>query len=399
LLLACVANSAFAESPCVDCPEYVALSAKDKEARILELMKGSEYAKFPNDWVSLSANTIALGKTAHNGTIGETFDRYSDQYMTDHSKVIHTHGSVATVALVPTPSAEKYTGLFRGAAHGVIRLSLVKDPEDPCYGVPFTKGCFSPGIALKAFRNGTYSSNLIAMHLLGDNARDYNFFGKSFKTWVPLPTGLGADVVNKIFAYAAKDPHHLANWEFASGGSGDENVDAAKVPSNVYFVPNPTIANRFSSSKHEFRDDLAKLSVNTALYNVVVVPGDKPCLCKLGKSMEPCEDVTTCDGHEVIGKVVTTSRFIASAYGDQSLFFNHARYKRKARKACSTYSTGGSCAMAFHRFPSSEVYRMSGDHCKICVTTTTCPSGTNELPGGCPFNGQLDTEGPTETIV
>jgi len=394
LLPAYVANSAFAGSLCVDCPEYVAMSAKDKEARLLELMRQSEYQEFPNDWIGILTANKALAWTAHNGTIGETFDRYSDEYMTEHAKIIHTHGSVASVRLVPLPSAAHMSGLFRGAPHGVIRLSLVKDPKEPCYGVPFTSGCFTPGIALKMLRNGTYSSNLIAMNLLGDDNDDYNFFSKPLKTWVPLPTGLGASVVNTIFSYAAEAPHHLGNWQFAREGSDDEKVDIAKVPSNVYFVPDRGLTHRFESSAHEFRDDLAELPVNTTLYDMVVTPSDKPCLC----DNEPCADVTQCDGHVVIAKVVTTSRFIASSYGDNRLFFNHARFNRKARKACSTVPVGDSCT-ASKSFPSSEVYRISGDLCAVCVTTVDCPSGTEPLPTGCPFDGQLDTDGPAVTIV
>jgi len=166
----------------IDSPEYIALSAEDKAKLVLELMENSEYSTFPNNWVDILKGNWEIGLTALNKTISETFDRYSDAYMANHEKVIHTHGTIATIAIVPKETSLNVGGLFKGAPYGLIRMSIVKDPNAPCAGIPGTEGCFAPGIALKSFRNGTYSGNLIAMNALGDGQlRDFNFFKKSMK--------------------------------------------------------------------------------------------------------------------------------------------------------------------------------------------------------------------------
>ena len=46
---------------------------------------------------------IDIGITAFNNSISLTFDRYSDEYPENHSKVIHTHGSQAKVKFEMDP--------------------------------------------------------------------------------------------------------------------------------------------------------------------------------------------------------------------------------------------------------------------------------------------------------
>jgi hypothetical protein len=55
--------------------------------------------------------------------VGDTFQ---DGLFGPRKKLIHSVGSVAQVKFVPTANQEGYTGLFKGADHGLIRLSLAK---------------------------------------------------------------------------------------------------------------------------------------------------------------------------------------------------------------------------------------------------------------------------------
>ena len=350
---------------CVDCPSYIRASADQKLERMWTLIEGTEYSTFPNDWISLSDNVAAMARTAFNGTINESFDRFSDQYMTEHAKVIHTHGTVAKVRLV-WEEEHPYTGLFgEGESTGLIRASLVKDPNAPCTGIPFTPGCFAPGIAVKVLRDQTFSSNLIAMSNLGDGqGRDFNFFKNPMKTWVPKPVGLGADVVNGIFAYAAAEPNRLGSVEFAaSDPSADVTSTSIKAPSNVYFVPTSNIATRFKSTDHEFRADFAELVTGSVLYEVWA-PGNDGCLC--GETKEPCMDPRKCEGAQQIGRLETTSRFVSSRWGDQSLFFQHERHARKERRLCTMASS----------MSADDVFRMPDDFSTRCMADgTTCDAG------------------------
>ena len=314
---------------------------------------------YPDDWIDILTGNAEITNTYMNGTISESFDRFSDEYPSEHIKVIHTYGSVAKVQFVAEGDTP-YTGLFKGGI-GVIRMSLVKSPEAPCKGVPFTEGCFAPGIAIKLLRDGTYSSNFIAMTSLGDGqGQDYNFFKNPMKIWVPQPTGVAAEIVMDVFAKAAAEPFKLASQEMASMDPNGDLADA-KSPSNVYFVPPSTLQTRFKSTPHEFRADMVQIESGTTVYEGWA-PGPDGCLC----DGEPCLQVTTCQGAKRIGRIVTTSSFTNSRYGDASLFFQHERGVRKTRSVC---------AMA-KAMPNYDVYRMSGNAKSRCLAgDASCDSG------------------------
>ena len=59
------------------------------------------------------------------------------------------------VKFVFNDAAKQYTGLFKGADYGIARFSLAADPD--------AEG-FTPGMALKFFRNNYVSGNIITMY-------------------------------------------------------------------------------------------------------------------------------------------------------------------------------------------------------------------------------------------
>ena len=63
-----------------------------------------------------------------------------------------------------------YTGIFRGADQGLIRLSAAVKPSADS-GTPFT-----PGMGLKFLRDGKVSANLVSMKGTGGQPNDWNFF-------------------------------------------------------------------------------------------------------------------------------------------------------------------------------------------------------------------------------
>ena len=72
-----------------------------------------------------------------------------------------------------------YTGVFRGAEHCVIRMSLTTEPD------PRVKKT-SPGFGLKCLRDGVDSGNLVAMFSVSGQ-ESWNFFLKNFSNHVSKP--------------------------------------------------------------------------------------------------------------------------------------------------------------------------------------------------------------------
>ena len=65
-------------------------------------------------------------------------------------------GTVAKVKFQSSGS-HPYTGIFKGANHGLVRLSFAKEPD--------TEGIITaPGMGLKFLRDGQDSANLVAMY-------------------------------------------------------------------------------------------------------------------------------------------------------------------------------------------------------------------------------------------
>lgn len=183
----------------------------------------------------------------------------------------------------------------------------------------------------------------------------------------------------KIFSFAAKPPNRLDSDEFARSYPNSTN---AKYPVNVYFVPNPD--QQFPSAPHEFRDDFKKYPTGTLLYTLVAgvdkvtgLPAE--CLC----DGQPCADIykaTTCDVVP-FAALSTTSRFIASHWGDLNLFFQHNRNIAKPRNVCAIKKGA--------QLPDNEEFRMAGDHSLVCHAQDShpkgpCPQGTVKHTG-CPF--------------
>lgn len=72
------------------------------------------------------------------------------------NKLIHSVGTVAKVEWKSVGDHE-YTGIFRGATQGYIRLSSAKEPTpDVAY--------LAPGMGVKFLRDGIDSANFVAMY-------------------------------------------------------------------------------------------------------------------------------------------------------------------------------------------------------------------------------------------
>ena len=82
--------------------------------------------------------------------------------------MIHSVGTVAKVKL-ESSGVHSYTGIFKGANHGIVRLSLAKEPD--------TEGTnTAPGMALKFLRDGKDSANLVAMYSVAGQVSEFNRF-------------------------------------------------------------------------------------------------------------------------------------------------------------------------------------------------------------------------------
>jgi hypothetical protein len=235
----------------------------------------------------------------------KSFTVTSDEMPVGRTKLIHTYGSVAKVELRITNNSSRFTGIFKSGGVGLARLSLGVSDD--------TK--FFPGLALKILVDQKPSRNFHAIRAQGSQGSDRNFFAGTLTNILDEPTSFSEMILGKAFA--------LTLW-LLPGGNEDRPesnlnlplyeqaaVDChGEIPTSVYapyvikFLPNPSLA-WSPNTNNDFRVNLKGVPTGSLLYTVSV-----------GRDLLSNE--------QVIGELVTTSPLVASKYGDENLFFQHA---------------------------------------------------------------------------
>lgn len=111
------------------------------------------------------------------------------------TKYIHSVGVVGKVKFVSAGN-HPFNGLWKGADHGLIRLSAAVQPTE--------NQCLAPGIALKFLRDGQEAADLVAMYGVNGTPGDWNFFEKDFSNHIPY--GTGAEMKALFAKFATETP-------------------------------------------------------------------------------------------------------------------------------------------------------------------------------------------------
>jgi hypothetical protein len=154
--------------------DYFDLSAAEKHDQLWNhIMADTESAEFPG---SLEIAGIFL--ESMQPTFTTKGDAMKSGWFSQRYKYIHTVGAVGKVRFVPQPG-HSYSGIFQGANHGLVRLSLGTRPGDSV--------AMSPGMGLKFLRDGIDSANLVSMWSVDGQPGDWNFFSNDFFTHIGKP--------------------------------------------------------------------------------------------------------------------------------------------------------------------------------------------------------------------
>src|SRR5690606_24460685 len=168
---------------------------------------------------------------------------------------IHPQAVMGRVQFNAT-SGHGFTGLFEGADHGLLRLSITGDPEERV---------FAPGLALTLFVDGQPSRNVSALYTLSGQDDNHNFFANELSNYVSpeLNDSLGSTV---LFSLVTTKPTRLMVNDFSEISQNGNAVGDPKAPTQVYFVPNPDLKANFPSEPHDFRESLMTLTERTQAY-------------------------------------------------------------------------------------------------------------------------------------
>ncbi|MCC2637535.1 MAG: peroxidase [Moraxellaceae bacterium] len=202
-----------------------------------------------------------------------------------YEKAIHAHAAMAKVKFVPV--ANSYTGIFKGADHGLLRLSVTGDPAD--------RG-FAPGLAWKSFVDGKPSQNVSALYTLSGQGTNYNFFANELSNYVSTEVNetLGTTL---LFSAVSTKPTQLVMTDMARVTQTGAAVATPAAPTQIY------------------------------LYDVYATS------MAIQTSIFPSLNKTYADQRRAsarkIGELELTSPLIVSAFGDNGVFFKHQRVEDK----------------------------------------------------------------------
>ncbi|KZZ33503.1 peroxidase family protein, partial [Oleiphilus sp. HI0117] len=192
-----------------------------------------------------------------NTVLWEKVNRKDDVAPLGYEKPIHAHAAMATTTFEPA-SGHPYTGVFKGAECGLLRLSVTGDPND--------RG-FAPGLAWKVFVDGRNSRNVSALYTLSGQGGNHDFFANELSQYVDKEVNetLGTTA---LFSLVSTKPTTLSVEKMAKVRADGTKESSVVTPTQVYFVPRPEVKGLFSSASHDFRDDLESLPEGTPIYDV-----------------------------------------------------------------------------------------------------------------------------------
>ena len=147
----------------------------------------SASAKSDQIWDSVMADTKSFGwysKVRMGAILTEDMsatmlthsDAMPSPWTGERNKYIHSVGVVAKCKF-QSSGQHPFTGIFEGADHGIVRLSVAQEPNKDVQNI-------APGIALKFMRDGLESVSLVSMYSV-DGQPSWNFFANDLTSHIP----------------------------------------------------------------------------------------------------------------------------------------------------------------------------------------------------------------------
>lgn len=223
-----------------------------------------------------------------------------DELPPERAKIIHTFGSCARVSLHITDK-HPFTGMLEKGGDALVRFSDAKGG-----------GSFLPSLAFKFFVDGRSSTNVLVLPSEYREKGDRRCFSSTYCNASPPARELDMKLVHRSFTKTAKALDasrlyavYLPLHDFASIRADGSKPDSPVVPDRIEFVPTDAVK-KACPDLPEFRKALAAIPSGTVLFKVFGAP-------KIDAPLQ------------AIGDVRLDSSWVASAYGDTRLFFQHDR--------------------------------------------------------------------------
>lgn len=155
------------------------------------------------------------------------------------TKYIHSVGAVGKVKFVSEGNDDDYTGIFKGAEHGLIRLSSAAQPS--------ASQPLAPGFGLKFLRDGVDSANIVAMYGVEGQPNNWNFFANEFNNHISDATSTKLKLLSAKFASATNYISEVGLRDWANFEQSGQQAQQRKYPFQLKFTPHEQVNKLFST--------------------------------------------------------------------------------------------------------------------------------------------------------
>lgn len=274
---------------------YSGSKAKEKLQVLWKRIVDSEYDHLPT-YTEVGGGIFKQMSLFLPAALGKAFNNNNDIIVKGREKVIHKLGSVALIRFETSDSG--YNNF-----DALIRLSNAVDGSS---------GLIYPSFSIKIPLDGEDRSinfnvgkSFDSQHISNDpkGPPDYNFFRNDqlFPFSNELPN-IRSTPVGKVFKWIFDHAHLAPNYIPVDEMTKIMNKPA---PRRFVFRAPPQISNLMQSDQYqEERQAFSRISEGSVLFEVYESTGLE-------------------DSGRFVGVIKTTSRFVASRFGDQNLFFRH----------------------------------------------------------------------------
>ena len=229
-----------------------------------------------------------------------TYDVIGDTMPHIRKKVTHPVGIHSKIEFIAHPDTP-YTGLWRGAKHGIMRIS------DTTATVPHVQKT-NPGFGVKLLRDRMESGNFVSMFSF-DGQKSWNFFKNRWTTILREPNNFCARMsIGKKLATVTDHPGATSVLELARFDQYGNKEPHPHWPYEINIEPYD-VYGWTDKYQNDFRDQLTVIPMNTVMFKVFGF-----------------DEAPEFGGKEnLMGWIVSRSDQIPSFWGDNELFFQHHR--------------------------------------------------------------------------
>lgn len=196
----------------------------------------------PREWPSYTTVANDVTSSDYNRILHEHIDKRSEMY-NDKVKLFGAYGFVCRMR-IEWFEGHGYTGVFKSAEHGIMRLSSALQPVSglPSFMGKIAKSKLFPQVAIKVFRTGQKSGNLLfGSKKIGQE--ETSFFNKALSTSLSEKIPIYLSWVVNLFRKYSKYPTQLGISDFAKITSDGDEEDDIKFPWILALVPCPESIN------------------------------------------------------------------------------------------------------------------------------------------------------------